>query len=209
MLPHRLQIPQRSARCTIRWKSAQIRLSVNVSALQINEGFGGVVERILKQTGFPPQQLELEITESALIGDTEVIIAFLERWKALGVRIAVDDFGTGYSSLGYLSRLPVDRLKLDQSLIRRITVDARSAIVMRSILSLAAELGLDVIAEGVETELQLQMLTDMGCPQAQGYLLGRPMPVKLAQASMRKPWGDRRAPVLEGLCMAAENSHDH
>jgi EAL domain-containing protein (putative c-di-GMP-specific phosphodiesterase class I) len=184
-------------------------LSVNVSALQINERFGDVVERCLKQTGFPSQQLELEITESALIDDTETIITYLERWKALGVRIAVDDFGTGYSSLGYLSRLPVDRLKLDQSLTHRITVDTRSAIVMRSILSLAAELGLGVIAEGVETELQLQMLTDMGCPQAQGYLFGRPMPLKLAQASMRKPWGDRRAPVLEGLCPAAGDCHDH
>jgi EAL domain-containing protein (putative c-di-GMP-specific phosphodiesterase class I) len=119
----------------------------------------------------------------------------LKRWKVLGVRIAVDDFGSGYSSLGYLSRLPVDRLKLDQSLIYRMTVDTRGAIVVRSILLLAAELGLDVIAEGVETELQFQMLTDMGCPQAQGYLLGRPMPVKPAQASMRKPWGNRRAPV--------------
>jgi diguanylate cyclase len=177
-------------------------LSVNVSALQINERFCGIVEQCLKQSGFPAQQLELEITESAFIGDTETIIAYLERWKVLGVRIAVDDFGTGYSSLGYLARLPVDRLKLDQSLIRRMTVDARSAIVMRSILSLAAELGLDVIAEGVETELQFQMLTDMGCPQAQGYLLGRPVAVNLAQESMRKPWGDRPAPVLEAPCAA-------
>jgi EAL domain-containing protein (putative c-di-GMP-specific phosphodiesterase class I) len=183
-------------------------LSVNVSALQINERFCAVIERCLKQSGFPGGQLELEITESALIGDTEKIIAYLGRWKTLGVRIAVDDFGTGYSSLSYLARLPVDRLKLDQSLIRRMTIDARSAIVMRSILSLAAELGLDVIAEGVETELQLQMLTDMGCPQAQGYLLGRPMPVSLAQVSMTKPWGDRCAPLAEALRTAVEDCHD-
>jgi EAL domain-containing protein (putative c-di-GMP-specific phosphodiesterase class I) len=190
-------------------QAPQMILSVNVSALQINERFCGVVERCLKQSGFPAQQLELEITESAFIGDTEMTIAYLERWKVLGVRIAVDDFGSGYSSLGYLARLPVDRLKLDQSLIRRMAIDARSAIVMRSILSLAAELGLDVIAEGVETELQFQMLADMGCPQAQGYLLGRPMPVNLAQESMRKPWGDRRTPVLEALCTAPGDCHGH
>jgi EAL domain-containing protein (putative c-di-GMP-specific phosphodiesterase class I) len=170
-------------------------LSVNVSPLQVNERFCDVVERCLRQSGFPAQDLELEITESALLDDTENTIAHLKRWKVLGVRIAVDDFGSGYSSLSYLSRLPVDRLKLDQSLIYRMAIDTRGAIVVRSILSLAVELGLEVIAEGVETELQLKMLMDMGCPQAQGYLLGRPMPVKLAQASMRKPWGNRLAPV--------------
>jgi EAL domain-containing protein (putative c-di-GMP-specific phosphodiesterase class I) len=170
-------------------------LSVNVSTLQIDKDFHSVIEECLNQTGFPAQQLELEITESALIKDTGLTIEYLKQWKELGVQIAVDDFGSGYSSLNYLSRLPIDRLKLDQSLICQMTVNKKGAIVVRSIVSLGAELGLDVIAEGVETEQQLRMLTDLGCPRAQGYLLGRPMPAQQAQIALTRPWGNRPAPV--------------
>jgi EAL domain-containing protein (putative c-di-GMP-specific phosphodiesterase class I)/PAS domain-containing protein len=170
-------------------------LSVNVSALQINEQFCTVIQRTLKDSGFPAKHLELEITESALIGHADRTIECLKQWKRLGVQIAVDDFGTGYSSLNYLSRLPVDRLKLDQSLIHRMTLDAKSATVMRSIISLGADLGIDVIAEGVETEQQLRMLEDLGCPRVQGYLLGRPMPPKQAQIALRKAWGNRPSPA--------------
>jgi EAL domain-containing protein (putative c-di-GMP-specific phosphodiesterase class I)/CheY-like chemotaxis protein len=170
-------------------------LSVNVSAHQINEEFCSVIGRTLKDSHFPAQHLELEITESALVENTELTIECLKQWKRLGVQIAVDDFGTGYSSLNYLSRLPVDRLKLDQSLIQRMTLDAKSKIVMRSIISLGADLGIDVIAEGVETEEQFQMLEDLGCPRVQGYLLGRPMPPKQAQLALRKAWGNRPSPV--------------
>jgi EAL domain-containing protein (putative c-di-GMP-specific phosphodiesterase class I)/CheY-like chemotaxis protein len=169
-------------------------LSVNVSAHQINEEFCTVIGRTLKESRFPAKHLELEITESALVGNTEVTIECLKEWKRLGVQIAVDDFGTGYSSLNYLSRLPVDRLKLDQSLIQRMTLDAKSKTVMRSIISLGADLGIDVIAEGVETEHQFQMLEDLGCPRVQGYLLGRPMPPKQAQLALRKAWGNRPGP---------------
>jgi EAL domain-containing protein (putative c-di-GMP-specific phosphodiesterase class I)/PAS domain-containing protein len=166
-------------------------LSVNVSALQIDRNFCSVIERNLKHYGFPAKQLELEITESALIANTDLAIEYLQEWKRLGVRIAVDDFGTGYSSLSYLSRLPVDRLKLDQSLVHMMTQSSKSVAVMRSIVSLGAELGIDVIAEGVETEQQFQMLTDLGCPSVQGYLLGRPMPAHQAQVVLRKTWGNR------------------
>jgi EAL domain-containing protein (putative c-di-GMP-specific phosphodiesterase class I) len=173
-----------------------LTLSVNVSALQVNKGFCSVIRECMRHTGFPAKQLELEITESALIGDTELTIECLEQWKELGVQIALDDFGSGYSSLNYLGRLPVDRLKVDQSLVHRMSVDKRSAIVLRSILSLGAELGIDVLAEGVETEQQLQMLTDLGCPRAQGYLLGHPMPARQAQITLSKPWGDRPSPPV-------------
>jgi EAL domain-containing protein (putative c-di-GMP-specific phosphodiesterase class I)/PAS domain-containing protein len=169
-------------------------LSVNVSAHQINEEFCTVIERTLKESRFPAKHLELEITESALVGNTELTIECLKQWKRLGVQIAVDDFGTGYSSLNYLSRLPVDRLKLDQSLIQRMTLDAKSKTVMRSTISLGADLGIDVIAEGVETEEQFQMLEDLGCPRVQGYLLGRPMPPRQAQLALRKAWGNRPSP---------------
>jgi EAL domain-containing protein (putative c-di-GMP-specific phosphodiesterase class I) len=178
-------------------------LSVNVSALQINEEFCNVIGRTLQESGFPAKYLELEITESALVDNTDVTIECLKQWKQLGVQIAVDDFGTGYSSLNYLSRLPVDRLKLDQSLVHRMTLDARSAIVMRWIISLGADLGMDVIAEGVETEQQFQMLEDLGCPRVQGYLLGRPMPPKQAQLALRKAWGNRPSPVFRPSGIAA------
>jgi diguanylate cyclase len=171
-------------------------LSVNVSPLQIDEAFSTVIDQALKQSGFPASQLELEITESALISNPAVTIEHLNSWKQLGVRIAMDDFGTGYSSLSYLTRLPVDRLKLDRSLIHRMTLDKKSAAVMRLVISLGAELDIEVIAEGVETEEQLQMLTDLGCPQVQGYLLGKPMSADQAQATLGKSWGNRHRESL-------------
>jgi EAL domain-containing protein (putative c-di-GMP-specific phosphodiesterase class I)/PAS domain-containing protein len=170
-------------------------LSVNVSALQIDDEFCTVIEQALKHSGFPAKQLELEITESALIANRELTIEYMKSWKKLGVRIAMDDFGTGYSSLDYLSRLPVDRLKMDPSLVHMMTRDPKSAAVMRSIVALGAELDIDVIAEGVETEEQLNMLTDLGCPRVQGYLLGRPMPAIEAQIALRKTWGNRLKPA--------------
>jgi EAL domain-containing protein (putative c-di-GMP-specific phosphodiesterase class I) len=174
-------------------------LSVNVSALQIDEKFCEVIERTLKHTGFPARQLELEITESALMANPALSIDYLKAWKQLGVRIAMDDFGIGYSSLSSLSRLPVDRLKLDRSLIHRMTLDRKSAAVMRLIVSLGAELDMEVIAEGVETEEQLRILMDLGCPQVQGYLLSRPMPADQAQAALGRTWGNRPIPPAAGL----------
>jgi EAL domain-containing protein (putative c-di-GMP-specific phosphodiesterase class I)/GGDEF domain-containing protein len=170
-------------------------LSVNVSALQIDDDFCTVIERTLQKSGFPGKHLELEITESALVANQELTIGYLKQWKELGVRIAMDDFGTRRSSLSCLSMLPVDRLKLDPSLIHGMTMDAKAATRTREIVSLGAELGLDVIAEGVETEDQLHMLTDLGCPRVQGYLLSRPMPAKQAQVALRKTWGNRLSAV--------------
>jgi EAL domain-containing protein (putative c-di-GMP-specific phosphodiesterase class I)/PAS domain-containing protein len=169
-------------------------LCVNVSPLQIDRQFSEVIGRTLEKTGFPAKQLELEITESALIENPDAMIQCLKQCKELGVRIAMDDVGIGHTSLSYLSRLPVDCLKLDQSLIHGMTLDKKTAAVTRSIVSLGAELGMDVIAEGVETEHQLQMLTDLQCPRVQGYLLGRPMPAQQAQLALRKAWGNRPAP---------------
>jgi EAL domain-containing protein (putative c-di-GMP-specific phosphodiesterase class I) len=164
-----------------------LTLSVNVSTLQIDAEFCRLLEKTLKQFDYPTGQLELEITESALIVNPARTIDCLNEWKKLGVRIAIDDFGAGYSSLNYLTRLPVDRLKIDRSLVQRLSLDCRSVTVMRLILSLAAELGFDVIAEGVETKQELRILADLGCPKVQGYLLGRPMPAAQAQIALTKP----------------------
>jgi EAL domain-containing protein (putative c-di-GMP-specific phosphodiesterase class I) len=191
------------------WRSRApqpMTLSVNVSALQIDAEFSGVIDRVLKQSGFPANRLELEITESALIANPALTIEHLKTWKQLGVRIAIDDFGTGYSSLSYLSRLPVDRLKLDRSLVHQMTLDRKSAAIMRSIVSLGAELDLEVIAEGVETEEQLQILSDLGCPQVQGYLLGRPMPAQNVQTVLGKAWGNRPVRIMEPVRCACRES---
>jgi EAL domain-containing protein (putative c-di-GMP-specific phosphodiesterase class I) len=166
-----------------------LTLSVNVSALQIDAAFCRLIERVLKQFSFPAGQLELEITESALIVNPARTIGHLNEWKRLGVRIAIDDFGTGYSSLNYLTRLPVDRLKIDRSLVQRLTLDSKSVSILRLILALATELGFDVIAEGVETKQELRILADIGCPKVQGYLLGRPMPAPQAQIALTKTYG--------------------
>jgi EAL domain-containing protein (putative c-di-GMP-specific phosphodiesterase class I) len=184
-------------------------LSVNVSALQIGEEFSGTLRRTLKQFHFPERQLELEITESALLEDTDQSIECLKEWRRLGVRVAVDDFGSGYSSLNYLTRLPVDRLKLDQSLIRMMTSDTRGAAIIKTILSLGSTLGIDVIAEGVETEDELRMLMQLGCRGAQGYLLGRPMTATQAQVVLKKPWGnlERRPDAARFASGQANNVH--
>lgn len=149
-------------------------MGVNVSVQQISSDFTPTLARALASGRVAPERLELEITESVLISDTDLVLDCLAQWKRLGVRIAIDDFGAGYSSLSYLSRLPVDRLKLDASLIRNMTTVAKDAAIVRSVVSLGRELGFEVLAEGVETEEQLDMLRSIGCAQAQGFLLGRP-----------------------------------
>jgi EAL domain-containing protein (putative c-di-GMP-specific phosphodiesterase class I) len=171
-------------------------LSVNVSTHQINEEFCGVVERILERTGFAGERLELEITESALIANAELAIRCCERWRELGVHIAVDDFGTGYSSLSYLSRLPVDRLKLDKSFVHRMIAEKKTAAIVRSVLALGKDLGVAVLVEGIETEAQFAMLEQMGCEQVQGFLLAKPVPANEARALLLMPWGARFAPVF-------------
>jgi diguanylate cyclase (GGDEF)-like protein len=169
-------------------------LCVNVSPHQLDEGFAAVIKHALDRTGFPAEQLELEITESALITNADAIIDCFRQMKDIGVRIAIDDFGTGYSSLSYLSRLPVDRLKLDKSLIHHLTTQWKDVAILRSIIGLGRELRISVIAEGVETEQQFNVLKQLGCPQVQGYLLARPAPEKEAQRVLARPWGMRHGP---------------
>jgi EAL domain-containing protein (putative c-di-GMP-specific phosphodiesterase class I) len=171
-------------------------LSVNVSTHQITEDFCGVIERVIKATGFPGHRLELEITESALIGNAEEAIDCFESWRALGVHIAVDDFGTGYSSLSYLSRLPIDRLKLDRSFVQRMMFEKKTAAIVRSVLALGKELGITVLAEGIETEGQFAMLQRLGCEQVQGFLFAKPVPAREARALLSTPWGRRLAPIF-------------
>jgi len=156
-------------------------LSVNVSPQQICEGFTLAIRHALAASGLPAERLELEITEGVLVADPDLARKCMNQWKRLGVRIALDDFGTGYSSLSYLSRLPIDRLKIDGSLIHAMVSEAKDATIVRAMIALSRDLGITVIAECVETEKQLKMLEEFGCEQAQGYLLTPPQPAAEAQ----------------------------
>jgi diguanylate cyclase (GGDEF)-like protein len=152
-------------------------ISVNVSARQFKRAdLAQYVEQVLKALDFPPRCLELELTESVVAQDAAFAVQTMKSLKALGVRIAIDDFGTGYSSLSYLKRYPMDRLKIDQSFVRGIASDAGDETICRTIISLAHNLGLKVIAEGVENDSQLAFLRQYGCDEVQGYFIGRPMP---------------------------------
>jgi EAL domain-containing protein (putative c-di-GMP-specific phosphodiesterase class I) len=158
----------------------ELRVSVNLSARQF-EGTDLVstVERALSQSGLPATDLELEITESLLMRDTERTRATLQELKALGVRIAIDDFGTGYSSLAYLTTFPLDCLKIDRSFVHDITTNDDDRTVAEAIIGLGHNLRLDVVAEGVETEEQLAAVG--GCDGFQGFLISRPQPAEAAR----------------------------
>jgi EAL domain-containing protein (putative c-di-GMP-specific phosphodiesterase class I) len=152
-----------------------LTVAVNVSTVQIHHAnFSHVVHQVLFECGLAPARLELEITETALIHDLDRALATLRRIKTLGVRIVMDDFGTGYSSLSNLLAFPFDKIKIDRSFIKSVTVNERAAAVVRSVLGLGRALNLQVLAEGVERTDQLEFLEEELCNQAQGYLFGRP-----------------------------------
>lgn len=152
------------------------RLAVNVSSRQFRLGFDAeLVSRTLQQTNFPPERLTLEITESLLMEEEERIMCTLTALREMGVGLSVDDFGTGYSSLGYLRRFPVSVLKIDREFVRDLGSDPRDANLVEAIVSIARNLQMRVVAEGVESEEQLALLERIGCEYAQGFLLGRPL----------------------------------
>ncbi|MBY0241311.1 MAG: EAL domain-containing protein [Burkholderiaceae bacterium] len=157
-----------------------LSIAVNVSALQFGHpAFVADVERVLGETGANPRLLKLELTESLLIDNVELTIEKMGALKSIGVGFSLDDFGTGYSSLAYLKRLPLDQLKIDQSFVRDVLVDPNDAVIARTIVALAKSLGLEVIAEGVETEAQRNFLASSGCHTYQGYLTSPPVAVEL------------------------------
>jgi EAL domain-containing protein (putative c-di-GMP-specific phosphodiesterase class I) len=150
-------------------------LAVNISARQFHDSaFVDQVLSVLSRNGVDPHKIKLELTESLLLKDVDVIIGKMKTLMAKGVRFSLDDFGTGYSSLSYLKRLPLEQLKIDQSFVRDIFVDANDLAIVRAIVTLGRSLGLAVIAEGVETEEQRAFLEASGCHAFQGYLFGRP-----------------------------------
>jgi diguanylate cyclase (GGDEF)-like protein/PAS domain S-box-containing protein len=152
-----------------------LTIAVNVSAIQLyNPDFVAELHQILIDTGLSPRRLEIEITETALVRDFNRALTTLRQVKALGIRIAMDDFGTGYSSLSNLRAFPFDKIKIDGSFIKSVNSNEQAATIVRAVLGLGRGLGLPVLAEGVETDAELQFLRDEMCDEVQGYLLGRP-----------------------------------
>ncbi len=154
-----------------------LRMAVNVSGKQFQSpDFVPGVRDVISRVGIAPDQLELELTEGVFLDDMERSVRVMEALRDMGVKLALDDFGTGYSSLRYLDSLPMDRLKIDRSFVQRLEGTEQESMVARAIIGLAQNLGLESVAEGVETQEQLDALVGLGCDVAQGYLLGRPMP---------------------------------
>ena len=156
---------------------APLRLAVNLSPAQFRErDLIDSVARALSDSGLDPGRLELEITETVLLDDSEANMATLLDLRRLGLKIALDDFGTGFSSLSHVQRFTVDKIKLDRSFTRGLPLDRGSLAVVRAVVALARSLDIETTAEGVETEAQLASIRAEGCTCAQGYLLGRPAP---------------------------------
>jgi diguanylate cyclase (GGDEF)-like protein/PAS domain S-box-containing protein len=175
------------------WQDAglgRLRVAVNLSARQFSatELLPGI-EQVLIDTGLDPSCLELELTESLFMSDVSPAVDLLHRMKALGVKLSIDDFGTGYSSFSYLSRFPIDVLKIDRSFVNDITHDANDAAIVASIIALAHNLRLSVIAEGVETAEQLDYLRHQGCDEMQGYYFSRPLPAQEFEQLLRQRRG--------------------
>jgi predicted signal transduction protein with EAL and GGDEF domain len=172
-----------------RWQTngqSDLRLAVNLSARQFQQpDVAAQVLRALEETGFQPERLDLEITESYAMQNPEAAIQTLRDLKRLGVGISIDDFGVGHSSLSYLKRLPIDTLKIDRSFIRDITTDPDDAAIVTAVLALARTLKLLVVAEGVETEEQRAFLAGHGCDRAQGWLFSKAVPPEECERLLR------------------------
>lgn len=159
--------------------TCDMQIAINVSARQFHQpDFFDQIRDSLKLSGANPALLKLELTESVVLEDIEEVIGRMQKIKALGVAFSLDDFGTGFSSLSYLKRLPLDQVKIDQSFIRDVTSDSNDAAIVRAIIAMCQSLGMQVIAEGVETQAQLDFLKDSGCTRYQGFLFGKPMPIE-------------------------------
>jgi diguanylate cyclase (GGDEF)-like protein len=156
-----------------------LMIAVNVSARQFRQtDFVASVGTLIKQTGINPSRLKLELTESMVLDDVEDTVVKMNALKKIGVRFAMDDFGTGYSSLAYLTKLPLDQLKVDQSFVHNIGIKPNDSVVVKTIIGMAANLNMESIAEGVETQAQYDFLAQAGCKLFQGYLFGKPVPLE-------------------------------
>jgi EAL domain-containing protein (putative c-di-GMP-specific phosphodiesterase class I) len=160
-----------------------LTISVNISGKQFAQpNLVKEIQQILQETGLDASSLKLEITESVLVDKTEAAVAILKQLKALGIGLSIDDFGTGYSSLSYLHQMPIDTLKIDRSFVNNVDCDPEKIEIIRTIVGLAWNLGMNVVAEGVETKKQMYQLRALKCDYGQGYFFSRPVDAKAATA---------------------------
>jgi diguanylate cyclase (GGDEF)-like protein/PAS domain S-box-containing protein len=163
-----------------------VSVAVNVSAVQFRQGsFPGTIRTVLDETGLAPENLELELTESLLLSNADVMFSVMRQLMTMGLSLAIDDFGTGYSSLSYLKQFPVSKLKIDRSFMRDVAVNADDAAIATAIISMAKSLNLKVIAEGVENEAQMSFLRERQCDEIQGYYFSKPLPAEEVAAKLR------------------------
>lgn len=183
-------------------RTVDLVLAVNVSARQFRQpDFVDHIREVVQRHGIDPALLKLEITESLLLKDIRDVIAIMSALKTLGVGFSLDDFGTGYSCLQYLKRLPLNQIKIDQSFVRDLATDNSDKAIVRTIIAMAQNLNLDVIAEGVETDEQRQILLGMGCIHYQGYLFGKPVPIEEFEALLQRSI-DAPAEAKSGCCFS-------
>ncbi len=188
----------RTACCQARKWQAEglpaVTVAVNVSAIQFrHEGFCGLIQRVLHETDLAPQYLELELTESLLLANADVMLSVVQELKAMGLTLAIDDFGTGYSSFGYLRQFQVSKLKIDRSFVRDVALNSNAAAITSAIISMAKSLNLKLIAEGVENEAQMSFLRAHHCDQIQGYYFSKPLAVDKVADKLR---GDSPEPQV-------------
>ena len=176
-------------RTAVAWNAMRSQpyvLAINLSSRQfMQQDFLTMITDCLQETGCHPQWLKFEITESLLLHDSDHIRQTLEALHSIGIAIAIDDFGTGYSALGYLNKFPVSQVKIDRSFISDIATNTESALLVKAIVAMADSLGKDLVAEGVETAEQAEILAQLGCQYVQGYYYGRPVPLETFQQSLR------------------------
>jgi diguanylate cyclase (GGDEF)-like protein len=179
--------------------SASCTMSVNVSPRQLADpNLPSIVSEALSRSGVDASHLWIEITESVMISEPELALATLQKMKALGVRVALDDFGTGYSSLSLLQRFPLQRIKIDRAFVQGIADNPSDRALVRTIVAMALSLGLDLVAEGVESLHQMDVLSELGCTKAQGYLISHPVPADAMRSTVSSLQRLGRFPLLRG-----------
>ena len=208
IIPLGAHVLERACTDCVSWQSKsghRIEVAVNVSSVQFGrDSFVEEVEAVLKKTGLEPKLLQLELTESVIVNGLDGAVATIRRLQDLGVSVAIDDFGTGYSALSYLSKLPFNALKIDRIFMKEIMRSSETRAMVRSLIVIAQELGMNVIVEGIENEAQLKAIQEIGANQVQGYYLGRPTPDPLAliadlDAMIAKDVLDQLPPVPDKL----------
>jgi len=181
---------ERACRQIAEWQGSidrTLSVSVNLSAKQLmHPSLTGTVEEILLETGLDPKQLKLEVTESTVMEHSERSMAVLKELDQIGILLSTDDFGTGYSSLSYLQQFPFDRMKIDRSFVDKLGTDKKSDAIVKTILMLGINLGLEVVAEGIENASQLELLRSLGCKLGQGYLFSRAISAEEASKLLRE-----------------------